>query len=79
MFIPRKSIKAQNFGDGAPSPRSGNCKYCGEWESELSKDGYCPDEDCKRSRQLTAFASGKAMIYYEDGNGKYRLFKSNKE
>ena len=73
---PPRGIRAQNLGNGIGMPRSGNCKYCNEWESELI-DGYCKDNKCKRVRQLIAFSEGKAVIYYDGlGENRIRIFKS---
>jgi hypothetical protein len=72
---PQGTIRAQNLGNGVGTPRAGNCKLCGEWESELNKDGYCADEKCKRGRLLLRWAERKVVIYTEDGNGRYKLLK----
>ena len=72
---PSGTIRAQNLGSGVGCPRAGNCKLCGEYESELTKDGYCRDEKCKRGRLLLKWAEGKAVIYTEDGTGRYKLLK----
>ena len=72
---PSGTIRAQNLGAGGGMPRAGNCKLCGEWESELDKSGFCADEKCKRGRLLLKWAEGKVVIYTEDGAGRYKLLK----
>jgi hypothetical protein len=46
-------------------PNSGNCGFCGEWDSEL-KNGFCRDKDCSHARRLEACRQGKAIYYFED-------------
>jgi hypothetical protein len=65
---PPIGIRAQNLGNGVGMPRAGNCKCCGEWESELNKEGMCNDEKCKRGRMLLRWAKGEVVIYTEVGN-----------
>jgi len=75
MFVPPgKGIKAQNLGEGVKCERSGCCKGCGEWDSDLSKDGYCRDDSCKHQRHLLALAQGKAVIYYDGLGTTVRVF-----
>lgn len=74
-FKPPLGLRAQNLSSGVGMPRQGNCKLCGEWESELNREGYCNDEKCRRGRALLKWAEGKAVIYTESGNGRIRILK----
>jgi hypothetical protein len=65
------SIKAQNLSSGVPMENAGNCKLCGQWESDLTKEGYCRDEECKRGRELLKVAAGQAV--YADERGVWAL------
>ena len=64
-------IKTQNLGNGIGEPNAGQCKCCGEWETDLSKEGYCRDEKCKRGRQLLKLAAGQAV--FGDDKGMWSL------
>lgn len=63
-------IRAQNLGLGVPMPNAGVCPMCGNWDSELNKDGYCRDEECRRGRQLIAYAQGSALLWVDNGESK---------
>lgn len=65
-------MKTQNLGRGIPAPDSGNCKFCNEWESELTKHGFCRDEKCVRGRQLVMWSEGKAIIYFDNGDNSIK-------
>ena len=65
---PNPELKAQNLGAGVKCERDGVCKCCGQYESDLTKEGYCRDEECKRGRDLLKLAAGQAV--WADGQGK---------
>lgn len=52
-----------------PDREDGICKHCDKYNSELTKDGYCPNDkyerhggDCWWSRAVEAIQQGKARM-----------------
>ena len=40
----------------------GCCRFCNRWAAELTKDGFCREEDCKKGRMLFKYALGLVEI-----------------
>jgi len=55
-----KNKSAGPWGEGKPEKEDGVGK-CGHYDVELTADGYCRDEDCRRDRLIKALHSGEAM------------------
>lgn len=60
-----KNKSAGPWGEGKPEREDGVGK-CGHYDVELTKDGYCRDEECRRNRLIRALHDGEAMRL-EDG------------
>lgn len=39
----------------------GVCKACGEYDVQLTKDGFCRDDECKTERLAEAFKRDEAV------------------
>ena len=55
-----KSKSAGPWGEGKPEADDGVGK-CGHYDVELTKEGFCRDDDCKYERLVQAFKDGEAM------------------
>jgi hypothetical protein len=49
------------WGEGKSEVLDGICVACGNYDTELDKNGYCRDIDCRRDRLINALESGEAM------------------
>lgn len=55
-----KSKSAGPWDEGKPERAHGVGK-CGHYDVELTADGYCRDENCRRERFIKALHDGEAM------------------